>query len=564
MGNKAKYLERPWLQHYHESIPSDVAIPERTLNEVFDEAVKKYGNKTAFIFYGSKITYQQLKDYSDRFATALYDLGVRKGDRVALLLLTCPQFVASLFGALKIGAIITPISPVYVSVEVKYQLEDSGADTIVCQDMLYDTVEKTGLEMKRVILTDIAEFLPPLKRFLGKSMLRSVYKKMEAPSRKILEREGFYQFKDLIKKYPPSPPKVAIDPKEDIAALPYSGGTTGWPKGVMITQYNYIAAISELTAFWYFLKEGKEVGIVYQPLYHIMGQMGVVAGLVRGDTMVMFTTPDLDDILSAIDSYGVTMFAGAPTVFELLRDHDKTDRVDWKRLKFILAGADALLEDTAKGWEQRTGVKIHEAYGMTENASASHISPLGKARPGSFGIPLPNTVAAIVDPESTEFLPPGEIGELIMRGPQMMKGYWNKPEETARTLVNIDGETWLRTGDLVKMSEDGYFYFYDRKKDMIKYKGYQVFAREVEEVISQHPQVKEVGVIGVPDPRVGENIKAIVILETEARGKVSEEDIMKFCEGKMAHHKVPKFVEFRGEIPKTDIGKVSRRELREE
>ena len=230
----------------------------------------------------------------------------------------------------------------------------------------------------------------------------------------------------------------------------------------------------------------------------------------------------------------------------------------------LISGADALLEDTSTGWEKRTGAKIHEGWGMTETTSIGMISPYGRPKYGSFGVPLPNTIGAILDPESNKFLPVGEIGELAIKGPEVVKGYWKNPDETKKMFIEIDGERWVRTGDLARMDEEGYFYFYDRKRDMIKYKGLAVFAREVEEVLVSHPQVKEAGVIGVPDPEVGEKVKAIVVLETEARGKVSEDEIMKYCVEKLAHYKCPKVVEFRGEVPKTDVGKVSRRELREE
>jgi long-chain acyl-CoA synthetase len=290
----------------------------------------------------------------------------------------------------------------------------------------------------------------------------------------------------------------------------------------------------------------------------------MLGGLSQGYTLVIFTTPDLDDILNAIESNKATIFYSVPSLYEYLRDYHRTDRVNWKRIKVLVSGADALLEDTSAGWEKRTGAKIHEGWGMTETSSVGIVSPYGKQKVGSFGVPLPNTVAGIVDPESTKFLPVGEIGELVVKGPQVGKGYWKNPEETKKMFVDIDGETWLRTGDLVRMDEDGYFFFYDRKRDMIKYKGLAVFAREVEEVLAAHPQIKEAGVIGVPDPEVGEKVKAIVVLETEARGKVSEDEIMKFCAERLAHYKCPKIVEFRGEVPKTDVGKVSRRELREE
>ncbi len=564
--NKAIYESRPWLKFYPPNLPPEVEIPEKSLVESFDEATEKWKDKTAVIFYGRKITYRELREQVDRMATALCDLGVKKGDRIALLLLNSPQFIISYFGAVKAGATVTAISPVYVSPEIKHQLEDSGAKMIICMDILYDNVERTGVKLDAVILTNIAEYLPPMKKFLGQSVLRAVYQKMAAPPAEIYEQEGFYRLQDLIKKYPPNPPKIEFNVKEDIVTLPYTGGTTGLPKGAMITHYNMVAARTIAEKFWsHVVQEGKETVLAYLPFYHIYGQSVIMTGgLCQGYTLVIFTTPDLDDILNAIEAYNASMFYSVPSLYEYLRDYHRTDRVNWKRLKVLISGADALLEDTAKGWEKRTGTRIHEGWGMTETSSVGIVNPYGKPKIGSFGVPLPNTVAGILDPDSDKFLPVGEIGELAVKGPQVAKGYWNKPEETAKMFININGERWLRTGDLARMDEEGYFYFYDRKRDMIKYKGLAVFAREVEEVIASHPQVKEAGVIGVPDPEVGEKVKAIVVLETEARGKVSEQDIIKYCEERLAHYKVPKIIEFRGEVPKTDVGKVSRRELREE
>lgn len=563
MDSKAKYLQRPWLKSYPEGIPAEMKIPERSVPEAFDEATEKWKNRTALIFYGRKMSFGELREQVDRFATALHHLGLERGDRIALHLLNSPQFVIAYFGAIKLGAVVTPVSPVYVSSEVKHQIEDSGAEVIVCQDILYSVIEEAELKFKSVILADISDYLPPLKKFMGKSMLMGVYKKMEMPP-EILGAEGFYQFKELLKKYPPAPPQVEINPKEDLAVLPYTSGTTALPRGVMLTHYNLLASEFLLKEFLR-MEEGKEVDLAYLPFYFVGGQLIIMLrALLRGSILIVFTTPDPDDILSAAEKYKATIFVGAPSMYEILRDYDKTDRVNWKRFKYILAGADVLLEDTAKGWERRTGVKLHECWGMTETSSVGMFTPKGRGRLGSFGIPMSNCAAGIVDPDTDEFLPVGDIGELIFQGPSVMKGYWKAPEETKKALIEIDDNTWLRTGDLVRMDEDGYFWFYDRKGDRIKYKGYRMSAREIEEVIASHPQVKEVGVVGVPDPKVGEQIKAVVVTQSEERGKLSEEDIIKWCQGRLAPYKIPKIIEFRGEIPKTDVGKVSRRELREE
>ncbi len=565
MDAKEAYMAKPWLKYYPEGVPEDVETPDVSVSEIFNQTVEKYGNKTALIFYGKKISYLKLGELIDRFATALADLGVRKGDTVALYLLNCPQYVVSYFGALKVGAKVTPISPVYTSQEVKHQLEDSEAKTVICEDILYDNVQKSSVELDTVILSNIGDYLPSLKRIFGKSALAKAYRGTEVPSPQFIERAGLHLFQNLVKKYPPQPPQVIIDPQKDIAVLPYTGGTTGLPKAAILTHYNIVSLQAQTFAFWPIFEEGKETTIAFLPFFHIYGQVVVMLNnLVQGATLVLFTTPDIDDILSAMERYQVSGFFGVPTLFEYLKEYEKTDRVNWKRLKLIACGADTLHESTIREWERRTGAKILEGYGMTETTAVSHSTPFNRPKTGSFGVPLPGIIAAVVDVNSTEFKPVDEVGELILHGPNMMRGYWKRPKETEEAIVEIDGKKWLRTGDLVRMDEEGYFHFFDRKKDLIKYKGYSVFARHVEEVLYKHPQVKSAGVVGVPDPKVGQLIKAYVVLQSEARGKVSEEEIADFCRQNLAHYKVPKIIEFRGELPKTDVGKVSRRELREE
>ena len=565
MNAKEAYMSKPWLKYYPKGVPEQADVPNVSIPELFDHVANKYGNKTALIFYGKKISYAKLKELVDRFATALADLGVVKGDTVALFLLNCPQYVIAYFATLKVGAKVTPISPVYTSKEVKHQLEDSDAKTIVCQDIMYDNVQKTGIALKNVILTNIAEYLPTLKKMLGKSALGKVYAEMHVPTPKFIEEAGLIQFEDLIKKYPPRPPQITIDPKKDIAALPYTGGTTGLPKAAILTHYNIVSLQAQMITFWPIFEEGKEVIIAFLPFFHIYGQVVVMlSGLVQGSTLILFTTPDTDDILSAIVRYKASGFYGVPTLFEYLKEYEKTDRVNWKRLKLIACGADTLHESTITGWERRTGAKILEGYGMTETTAVSHSTPFDRPKAGSFGVPLPSVSAAIVTIDGTEFIPVGEEGELILNGPNIMQGYWKRPKDTEESIIEIDGKKWLRTGDLVRMDEEGYFHFFDRKRDLIKYKGYSVFARHVEEVLYGHPQIKAAGVVGVPDPKVGQLIKAYVVLQSEARGKISEEEIINFCKENLAHYKVPKIIEFRGELPKTDVGKVSHRELREE
>ncbi|MBM4445017.1 MAG: long-chain fatty acid--CoA ligase [Chloroflexi bacterium] len=564
MGIETGYYQKPWLKQYPAGVPESFEVVDKSLPQVFDEVAGRYPGKNAVVFYGSETTYGKVKEDVDRFSAALQGLGIGKGDRVAVYLLNSPQFIIAYFGALKAGAAITPISPVYTSIEVKHQLEDSEAQSIICQDFLYENVEQSGVRLKNVIITGIEEYLPMSKKIMGKG-ISGRFGKGEAISPKAAEERGLHLFQKLIKKYPASPPSVPIDAGKDIAVLPYTGGTTGLPKGAVLTHRNLVASQMQCRAFLPALEEGREVVPALLPFYHIYGQVVVMLNsLTMGATLLLFTTPDLEEILDAMTKYKATTFFSVPTAYQFLKDYDKTGKVNWKGLKVIVSGADTLHESTIKDWERRTGSRIQEGYGLTECSAVSHLNPLGRPKVGSFGVPLPNMMAAVVNHETNEFLPPGEIGEMILNGPNVMKGYWNRPKDTRESLVEIDGRVWLKTGDLVRMDDEGYFFFYDRKKDMIKYKGYSVFAREIEEVLHQHPQVKAAGVLGVPDAVVGQLIKAIVVLQPEARGKLSEEELVKYCAERLAHYKVPKIVEFRGELPKTDVGKVSHRELREE
>src|SRR5687767_2444966 len=544
------YLSKPWLRHYAQGVPATIEVPEVTVPKMFDEATERLGTRTAVVFYGRSISYRELREATDRLACALAAQGVKKGDRVALYLLNSPQFIIAYFAALKCGATVTPISPVYTSHEVRYQLEDSGARAILCQDILYEKVTKSGAALDLVVVTNVNEYLPTLKRLFSK--------KTDIPGKVLW-------LQDLLKKYPPTPPAVAIDPRTDLAALPYTGGTTGNPKGVMLTHYNLVAAQAMGQSAFSVFEPGKEVILAFLPFFHIYGQVVIMLqGLCQGNLLVLFTSPDTEAILEAMERYRATVFYGVPTLYEYLKDHKDTNKTDWKRLKLVLSGADTLHESTMHGWEKRTGSKIVEGYGLSESCATSHVNPLHRPKTGSFGCPIPGMQAAVVDPDSLEFVPPGQTGELVLCGPNVMRGYWKRPEESARAFVEKGGQRWMRTGDLVRMDDEGYFHFYDRSKDLIKFKGYSIFAKDVEDVLYAHPQVKAAGVIGVPDPAVGQRIKAIVVLQGDARGKLSEDEIKSYCRQSLAEYKVPHIVEFRGELPKTDVGKVSRRELRDE
>ena len=552
MGATEIYLSRPWLAHYSPGVPAEVEVPVKSVAQAFDEATAAARKRAAVVFYGRSITYEELREASDRLACALARLGLQKGDRVALYLLNSPQFIIAYFAVLKCGAVVTPISPVYTSHEVRYQLEDSGARAVICQDLLYDKVVKCGARLDFAILTSVNEYLPALKRLFAK--------KVVAPP-----GVNVHWLQDLLKAHPPQPPLVAIDPKRDLAALPYTGGTTGSPRGVMLTHYNLMASQASGMAAFSNFEPGKEVVLAFLPFFHIYGQVVIMLGsMLQGNLVVLFTNPDTEAILAAMERYQATVFYGVPTLYEYLKDHKDTDKANWRRLKLLVSGADTLHESTMKGWARRTGSEITEGYGLSESAASGHINPVHRRKPGSFGCPVPNMNAAVVDPQTLEFVPPGTSGELVLAGPSIMQGYWQRAEENARAFFERAGLRWMRTGDIVRMDEEGYFHFYDRSKDLIKFKGHSVFAKDVEDVLYGHPQIKAAGVVGIADPAVGQRIKAIVVLQSDARGKVSEDEVKSFCRERLADYKVPHIVEFRGELPKTDVGKVSRRELREE
>jgi long-chain acyl-CoA synthetase len=423
---------------------------------------------------------------------------------------------------------------------------------VICQDILFEKVEKSGAKLDWVVVTSVDEYLPALKRWFGK--------KVEMP-----KGARIHWLQELLKSHPPEAPAVAIDPRSDLAALPYTGGTTGSPKGVMLTHYNMMASQVSGQAVFPNFEAGKEVILAFLPFFHIYGQVVIMLNaMIQGNLLVLFTNPDTEAILAAMERYRATVFYGVPTLYEYLKDHKDTDKANWRRLKLVLSGADTLHESTMQGWARRTGSQIIEGYGMSETAASGHVNPIHRPKAGSFGCPLPNMHAAVLDPQTLEFVATGTTGELVLSGPSVMQGYWNQPQESESAFVERAGRRWMRTGDLVRMDDEGYFHFYDRSKDLIKYKGHSVFAKDVEDVLYGHPQIKAAGVVGVADPAVGQRIKAIVVLQGDARGKVSEDEVKAFCRERLAEYKVPHVVEFRGELPKTDVGKVSRRELREE
>jgi len=550
---------KPWLKFWPEGVPQSIKYPEIPLYDLLRGTAEKYPNCTAMIFQDNKITYRELDTLSDKFATALSDMGVKKGDKVALFLPNIPQFVISYYGTLKTAAVVTPVSPLFKERELEYQLNNSEAETIVVLDLLYPAVKnvRDKTKLKRIIVTSIAEYLPPLKRILG-TLLKKV------PTLKVVPEPGVYFFQELLAKYPPKPPKVEINPKEDVAALQYTGGTTGIPKGAMLTQCNLVSNAIACAEWLHVYKPGEDVFMTVLPLFHIYGMTtSMNAAIYNAGSMVLLPRFDPQEVLKAIEKYKVTIFCGVPTMYAVLVAQPNIAKYDISSVRFCISGAAPLPPEVQRKFMELTGGVLVEGYGLTESSPVTHCNPLDRTmktvKIGSIGLPWPDTDAKIVDLETgKKKLKPGEVGEVVVKGPQVMLGYWKMPEETADVLR--DG--WLYTGDIGKIDEDGYFYITDRKKDLIKYKGYSVYPRELEDVVYEHPAVKMCAVVGKPDHVAGEIPKAFVVLKEGATA--TEEEIINFVEEKVAPYKMVREVEFRKELPITLVGKVLRRNLREE
>ena len=541
-----------WLKYYPEDFPKEVEIPEKSLPEIFDASVETWGDDVYRIFYGKEYTRRQIHDWAKRLATTLYNLGVKRGDVVAIYLPNSPHFIVSYSAILRIGAIVTAISPLFVPSEVAYQLNDSRAETIITTDLFYDKVKQIRDEtlLKNVILCNLqGEKLNIEKEDLDKVL----------------------NYDELIEKTPPNPPKVKINPKQDVAVLQYTGGTTGLPKGAMLTHYNLVANGKQLGTPSEVLNKRlnieRTIAICVLPWYHIYGQItDVVIPHLRNTLGICFTQFDPALVLEAIQKYKPNLMAAVPTLLSFLLMHPKSRATDLTSLKYVVAAASSPPIELLKQWQQLSGNPLSEGYGLTEASPSTHnrCTPLFGDVPGSIGPPLPNTLAGIVDPETNEFLPIGEIGELVVCGPQVMKGYWKRPEEDKKVFFKAGGKKWLKTGDIGKMDEKGYFYILDRTKDIIKYKAHSVYPREIEEVLFQHEAVMDAGVIGIPDPEVGEQIKAYIVLKPDYKGKTREDDILDWCKERLAAYKYPRYIEFRDSIPRSLIGKILRRVLRDE
>ena len=550
---------KSWFKHYDKGVPYTlVPYPMRTLLDVFSESARQRPNHPALLFQGTSVSYGELQRLSDAFATALIELGVKPGDRVALLLPNTPQIIISILGTWKAGGIVVPLNPLYTEHELEHALVECGAETVVVLTPFYNKVKaiQPRTAIRNVIAANVKEFLPTVKRMLFTLL------KEKKDGHHIALQSGDLWLADLLHKYEGRPQPANKVKPSDPAILLFSGGTTGTPKAALGTHQSLLMAGMQVrTWLKHVLEDWDDTIMLNMPLFHAYGLVGVLAtGFIGHNTFAVVPNPrDLDDLLATIQKVRPAFLPGVPTLFNALLNHPKvkSGQADLTSIKLCVSGASSLLAETKQRFESITGGHIIEAYAMTESMLGATMSPtLGVYKPGSIGIPLPDVEVRITDVDTGQGeLQAGAVGEILLRAPQLMQGYWNKPDETANMLR--DG--WLFTGDIGYQDEDGYVFIVDRKKDLIKPSGFQVWPRDVEEVIASHPAVAEVCVGGIPDTHTMEAVKAWVVLNPGEQ--VSEADLRAYCREQLAAYKVPKVVEFRESLPKTTVGKILRREL---
>jgi long-chain acyl-CoA synthetase len=540
-------MDRPWLKFYEEGVPHHIEYPRIPLYQVLDDTARDFPGLDAVIFQGQGIKYGELAGWARDLASGLHQIGIKKGQRVAIMLPNCPQYIVAYFAILKLGGVVVNVNPMYVERELEFQLHDAGAEAIVALRDLLPRLEtvKGKISLQTIILTDLDEHV---RAKGGKAPVQG-------------PKPGIYEYAELLKKgKSQTSPLVSID-ADEVALLQYTGGTTGFSKGAMLTHYNLVSDVVQCVSWNVGAERGKERMLAVLPFFHVYGMTVTMnEAIYLAATIILLPRFQIDDCLEAINKYRPTRFPGVPTMYIGIINHPRVKEYNISSIKVCSSGSAPLPVEALRKFEELTGGKISEGYGLTEASPVTHANPFsGKRKVGSIGLPRPDTDSKIVDLETGEKdLPPGEEGELCIRGPQVMKGYWNRPEETARSLRN----GWLYTGDIAKMDEEGYFYIVDRKKDMIICGGFNVYPREVEEALYLHPKTLEAAVLGVPDPYRGETVKAFVVLKPGE--KATAEEIIEFCRQNLARFKVPTQVEFRKELPKSHVGKVLRKVLREE
>ncbi|MGQ9721528.1 MAG: AMP-binding protein [Candidatus Jordarchaeum sp.] len=543
-------MERAWFKSWPEGLPKSLDYPEVPIFSFLRDTAKRFPEKKGIIFYGYEVTFGELDDFSDRFANALVDIGVKKGDKVGLFLENCPQFVIAYYGALKAGAIVVPINPMLKEMEVEQQLNDSETETLITLDYLYPTIQKVEkkTKLRNVIVTSFRDYLP-------EEPTLPIHISMEQEKKTYPET---LEFIDLLEKYEAKAPKVNIDPKEDLALLQYSSGTTGVPKAAMITHFNTLVNIIGAVK-WAKVKD-EDINLSVLPLFHVTGmQESMNCPIYTGSTNVLLSRFDLEAILGAIEKYKCTVWVSVAPINVAVCTYPYVKNYDLSSLRLSFTGGAPVPLPVFDKFKEVTGCDLIEGYGLSETISQVTINPVDKPKYGSVGIPTFDVDAKIVDAETgKKDLAIGEEGEIIFKGPQVMKGYWKQPELTKTTLR--DG--WLFTGDIAKMDEDGYIYIVGRKKEMIIVSGYKVWTAEVEELLKKHPAVYQVAIVGIGDPIQGESVKAYVVIRPDYKGRITEEKLMEWAKKKMAAYKYPRQIEFVNELPRSGSGKILKRMLK--
>ena len=556
MTTSNAYQDKPWLAHYDKGVPESVTYEETCLPDFLDRSAQKFPDTMALLFQGYKVTYRELKEMVDRFATCLAGFGIQKGDSVAILLPNVIPCVVGYYAILKIGAIAVMNNPLYTDRELEHQFNDSGSKLLITLDLLgnrmIDLRPKTSI--KQIIYTSIGDYLP-----FPKNLLFPLVGKKKGLKADVKSAPDVYRWKDTLERLNGQPPVVKLS-FDDTAMYQYTGGTTGVSKGVMLTHSNLSKQVQHLRVWFPGFNDGEEVMLGALPFFHVFGlSTAMNLSIYAGWGHILVPKPQPEQLLEAISKFKPTFAPLVPTMFIGLLNHPGIDQADLTSIKGCFSGSAPLPLEVIRDFEAKTGSTIVEGFGMTESSPVTHINPfIGERKVGSIGLPISDTECRIVDLNDGETnMPLGESGELLLKGPQVMKGYWNKPEATAETLT--DG--WLHTGDIGKMDEDGYFYIVDRKKDMIISGGYNVYPRDIEEVFFEHPKVLEAAALGVPHPKRGEQVKVFVALK---KGETAtEEELLTYCKDKLAAYKLPTMIEFRDELPKTNVGKVLKKDLRE-
>lgn len=551
-------MEKIWHKYYDENVPKTLDFPQIPLYEILEAASKEKPAQTALIFFGNKITYLELQSMVNRIASALIAIGTKKGDRVAIILPNCPEFVIAYFAALKMGAIVVPTNPMYSPKELEFQLKDCGAETLVILDVLYIKYKNVldGSQLKNFIITTIKDFLP-----LTKGLIFPIKQWIENVDHNVEEKEGVYLFKNLLKNsYKEISNSAPVD-IEDIALLQYTGGTTGTSKGVMLTHKNLVANAYQCRLWAPILADAKETVLLVLPLFHIFSlSAGLNFSILMRASMVLMPQFKIKEVFKSITNFKVTFFLAVPSMFVIMNNSPSIKKHTMSSLKFCLSGGAGLPVEVLEKFEKLTSKKIYEGYGLSEASPVTHVNPISSNRKiGSIGLPLPGTDIKIVKGKLfARSQAPEHEGELLINGPQVMKGYWNRPKETKEVL----DKDWLYTGDIAKMDDQGFFQIVDRKKEMIIVGGNNVYPREIEELLYQKPEILEAAVIGLPDKSRGEYIKAFVVLKEGAFLK--EKEIIEYCKEHLSHIKIPRKIEFKKELPKSLLGKILKRVLKEE